>query len=129
MLILSFIQVKYIIGLPVINTPQTNFTVIYGNSITIECMVTAFPKLKHVNWQRSISGILTILNGGAVGTVGISTNNPSLTIEYTHLVDAGIYHCSASNAVGTESSDAMYLTVIGGKITNSLITTGYSSCC
>ncbi|VDI16426.1 Hypothetical predicted protein, partial [Mytilus galloprovincialis] len=101
-------------GLPVINTPQTNFTVIYGSSITMECMVTAFPKLKHVNWQRNVSGILTILNDGAVGTGGISTNNPSLTIKYTNLADVGIYQCSASNAVGTERSDAMYLTVIGG---------------
>lgn len=111
-----------------INTPQTNFTVIYGSSITMECMVTAFPKLKHVNWQRNISGILTILNHGAVDTGGISPNNPSLTLKYTNLADAGIYQCSASNAVGTEISDAMYLTVIGGKVTNKLIMTSYFSC-
>lgn len=122
-MILSIIQVEYIIGLPVINTPQTNFTVIYGNSITMECKVTAFPKLMHVNWQRNISGILTILNDGAVGTGGVSTDNPSLTLKYTSLADLGIYQCSASNAVGTERSDAMYLTVIGGKVKNKLIMT------
>lgn len=71
----------------------------------------------HVNWRRNNSGIVRIINEGAIGTEGISPNSPSLTMEYTTFVDVGVYHCSATNIVGTENSDAIHVAVIGGTIT------------
>lgn len=81
------------------------------------CNVTAFPKLMHVNWRQNNSGILRIINEGAVGTDGISPNNPSLTLKSTSFADTGVYHCSATNMAGTERSVAIHLSVIGGKPT------------
>ncbi|CAG2214960.1 HMCN [Mytilus edulis] len=114
-------------GIPMINTFKTNYTVVYGSSITMVCNVTAFPKLKHVSWQRNNSGILTILNKGAVGTDGITTNNPSLTIESTSFSDVGIYHCFASNIAGTKKSDAIHLSVLGGIPLVNIPLSNYSS--
>lgn len=71
----------------------------------------------HINWQRNSSGNVKIINKGAIGTDGISSNNPSLTVEATSFIDVGVYHCSATNIVGTSSSDAIHLAVVGGKIT------------
>lgn len=112
-----------ILGLPVIQKTYTNYTVVYGSSITMVCNITAFPKLLHVNWQRNNSGVLTIINEGAVGTGGISPNNPSLTIRSSSFADAGVYYCSATNPVGTERSDGMDLSVVGG--TNKKVTTNF----
>lgn len=81
------------------------------------CNVTAFPKLMHVNWRQNNSGIIRMINEGAVGTDGILTNNPSLTLKSTSFADAGVYHCSATNMAGTERSVAIYLSVIGGRNT------------
>ncbi|XP_063411625.1 hemicentin-1-like [Mytilus trossulus] len=101
-------------GLPVKHTPSANYSVVYGDSVTMVCNVTAFPKLEYVNWQGNNNGIYTTLNKGAVGTDGIAIHNPSLTIKSVSFADEGIYHCFASNIAGTERSDAMNLSVNGG---------------
>lgn len=92
----------------------------YGSNVTLNCNVISFPVQTHVYWQRISNGTRANVTSDNSDIVGVKTSNPSLTILKARTTDSGLYACYAMNIVGTGHSDAVNLTVIGGK--NNLIT-------
>lgn len=97
---------------------QINHLVSYGDNFTINCTVDAKPQATQVFWIKSNLKLheLVELNAGLPGTMGITVDEPSLTITYATESDAGLYACFAINEIGKGSSDTAVVTVKGGNI-------------
>ncbi|XP_063406022.1 hemicentin-1-like [Mytilus trossulus] len=102
-------------GLPVVNIPKKRYTIWYGQTVTLTCDITADPSLKFIYWERITNETRTVLNRGSIGIIGITPNNPSLTLKYSTKADTGVYRCFATNDVGTGRSEPLSLQVIGEK--------------
>ena len=110
------IDVILIVGIPTVSILSSTYSVLYGDSITIECSITASPAHNSVTWQKINSGITSTINfGNSAKYSGGSKSTPSLTILNTVTTDSGSYRCSATNIVGTGSSQDTSLTVTGGR--------------
>jgi hypothetical protein len=96
-------------------------SVTVGNSVVINCVVTAEPQETAIVWQKVINGVRTTLSISSNNRYsGGTVNTPSLTIGNVQDSDEGLYICQATNSVGTGSSNQVSLDVIGGKFsTNS----------
>lgn len=107
----------YTVGIPSVSIPQSAYSVNFGDPITIPCNVTAVPIATNISWVKTSSGVSVTLDlaGQPSKYSGATVSNPNLTISSTDLTDEGNYVCSASNIVGTGSSNAAFLDVIGGK--------------
>lgn len=107
----------YTLGMPSVSIPQSTYNVNFGDPITIPCNVTAVPIATNVSWVKTSNGVtVTVdLTSQPSKYSGSTVSNPNLTISSTDLTDEGNYVCSASNIVGTGSSNAAFLDVIGGK--------------
>jgi len=89
-----------------------------GNPVTITCTVSADPGATRIIWQ--------IINPATSQGVNIDTSIakysggtlaiPSLTINPVGESDEGTYQCLAENAIGTTTSNQIYLDTIGGNI-------------
>jgi len=106
----------FIKGLPSIQVPQENYTVNYGESITLECRVVSNPEHTSVNWTKLIDGNNISINfiEGKYG--GSTVDVPSLTINNVEEDDAGSYVCTATNVHGLGVSKQINLVVNGGRI-------------
>ena len=67
-------------GLPSIQVPHENYTVNYGESITVECKVVSNPEHTSINWTKLVNGNYISINflGGKYG--GSIVDMPSLTV-------------------------------------------------
>jgi len=93
--------------------PQENYTVNYGESITLECTVESNPEHTSVRWYKISDGDIIFRGKKYDGsTVAI----PSLTINNVEESDAGSYVCTATNAHGLGESTQINLVVNGGRI-------------
>ncbi|XP_076071918.1 protein sax-3-like isoform X2 [Mytilus galloprovincialis] len=103
-------------GVPVVSIDQINHLVSYGDNFTINCTVDAEPQATQVFWIKSNLKLheLVELNAGLPGTMGMTVDEPSLTITYATESDAGLYACFAINEIGKGRSDTAVVTVKGG---------------
>ena len=92
------------------------YRVMFGDSVTLVCEVTATPKITQVTWQREVKGqMINITTGTNVDKYSGSTvDTPSLTVNPVDLSDEGVYTCGASNMVGTGQRGRTSLNLIGG---------------
>ncbi|XP_052061300.1 hemicentin-1-like isoform X5 [Mytilus californianus] len=92
-----------------------NYSVDFGQQVTLGCTVTANPSHTSVYWTRNKNGITTNINvansGGKYS--GSTVGSPSLTITNSNLDDQASYICNAQNSVGLGSSSTTVLTVSG----------------
>ena len=101
-----------ITGIPVVNIPQSSYTVNVGGTVTLTCTVTANPTHTNVCWQRVVNGVSTTVTIGNRYS-GSTVSTPSLTISNAGQSDSGFYVCYASNSVGTGNSQQTFLDVQG----------------
>ncbi|CAC5393170.1 HMCN [Mytilus coruscus] len=105
-------------NIPTVTIPSPTYSILYGNPITIECQITANPQHTTVTWETVNNGVPSTINiGNSAKYFGGSVNTPSLTISNTVTSDSGIYRCSATNAVGTGTSQETTLSVTGSVLT------------
>ena len=103
-----------IIGPPAITVSRHEYICEAGQSVTLECSVSADPEVNYVIWQTTDSnGSFVALNHDEEKYKGSSVKLPSLTIPKSHLADSGTYRCCATNDVGTCHSLPMSLKVSG----------------
>ncbi|CAG2206440.1 unnamed protein product [Mytilus edulis] len=100
---------------PIVTVDSSNETVEYGSNVTLNCNVISSPTHTEVYWQKSSNGTITSLFDGLPGVLGVTLDNPSLTIEYITREDIGIYTCFAKNSLGIGSSnDTIDIDLIAG---------------
>lgn len=87
----------------------------FGDSITLECDVKAFPSHTKVYWHKTVNEITTVIENGYKGTLGVTLRAPSLTIVFATAAETGRYTCVANNAAGIGKSQSTYLDVLAGK--------------
>ncbi|XP_078326855.1 hemicentin-1-like isoform X32 [Crassostrea virginica] len=112
---------------PSVNIQSTTYSVTYGGTVTLECVVNSSPFQTSVEWQRIANGVSTTIDvtqeprysGGTV-------NSPSLIISGAVSGDAGVYVCSATNDAGKGVSGQTVLTVQGNVPSVSVSQTSYS---
>ncbi|CAC5425483.1 unnamed protein product [Mytilus coruscus] len=123
------IVLEVIGDLPTIEIEQKQYASVYGEDITLNCIVKSDPAVTDVYWERVQNDTSIIINQGSVGVQGITPQNPSLIIISSTKIHIGKYRCFASNAVGTSGSESMSLDVIGGKptvtTTQSIVSTNF----
>lgn len=114
-----WISLLHIVGLPDVTMMSTN-TVLYGNNITLGCIITAIPNITSIKWQRDISGAFVDTITDSVKYLGATLSNHSLTVANVKFTDDGRYKCIGTNFVGT-GSDITTLIVDGGKFLFSML--------
>lgn len=106
----------FLTAVPNVNIPQTSYSVTYGGTVTLVCVVNSNPFQNRVEWQRIANGVSTTLNVTAEPRYsGGSINTPSLTITGAVSGDAGVYVCSATNDAGKGVSGQTVLSVQGSE--------------
>ena len=111
---------------------MSTYTVLYGNDITMGCIITAVPNITSIKWQRDISGAFVDIITDSIKYIGATLSNHSLTVANVNFTDAGRYKCIGINFVGT-GSDITTLIVDGGKFlfsisVNKLLVVEYENC-
>lgn len=94
---------------------SNQYTVLLGNTVTLECTVTANPAHTSVQWTRVLNGQVQNIDLTNSKYSGSSVGTPSLTISGAQNTDEGYYTCTATNIAGTGSSQQTYLDVTGSK--------------
>lgn len=106
-----------ILGAPQVAILSNNYRVEVGNTITIQCVITANPSVTSVQWQRLVNGQTQNVDvAGNARITGGTVTTPSITINNAQFSDEGNYICTATNAVGTGASAQSYLDVFGSKL-------------
>ncbi|XP_071166173.1 basement membrane-specific heparan sulfate proteoglycan core protein-like isoform X2 [Mytilus edulis] len=102
-------------GLLTVTIPQSSYSVLIGQQVTVSCTVIGTPTQTSVFWRKVVNGVQTNvdINGNSRFTGG-TASSPSLTISNTQRSDEGIYVCYATNIVGTSNSQNTFLEVTGG---------------
>lgn len=115
-LIYWIIPISFFKGVPEVYIGSVNYTVRYGQGVTLNCTVVSSPPHTEVFWEkkRQLNNGITIIRQGESGTSGSTNNMPALTINATRTTDPGHYFCAAKNMVGIGLSQETVLNVIGG---------------
>lgn len=93
---------------------SNSYNVVVSGTVTLQCVVNANPIHTVVQWQKIVNGQITNINLGNDNRLSGSTvNSPSLTISQSQFVDEGNYICTATNPVGTGTSQQTFLDVTG----------------
>ncbi|XP_060078232.1 hemicentin-1-like, partial [Ylistrum balloti] len=111
-------------SIPTLTVTQSSYSITTGNSVTLQCSVSANPSITSVYWQRTQNGVTAGITVDGVNFSGATTSNPSLTVITANTGDSGTYRCFAINSVGTGQSSEISLSVTGNL---PVITIGQSS--
>ncbi|XP_052081119.1 low-density lipoprotein receptor-related protein 1-like [Mytilus californianus] len=65
---------------PTVFVEDRNYSIGYGDEITLFCNISSDPPAKNVYWEKVVNGDKHILNNWTVGTQGVSVDTPSLAI-------------------------------------------------
>ena len=77
--------------------------------------MNANPPLTSMEWHITTDTGSVVYQGTTSTTYsGSQTNNPSLTILSPRFTDSGQYICTATNSIGTTSSNPVNVMVYGG---------------
>lgn len=99
---------KFTVGLP--NITISHRTCVSNRSITLIGNVFVYgslPAVKNVFWTKNGQELDTNGSGGRYSEVTV--DNPSLTIFDVNQYDAGSYQLTATNALGSTTSDTVIL--------------------
>ncbi|VDI60366.1 Hypothetical predicted protein [Mytilus galloprovincialis] len=98
---------------PNVQITLSSYEVTFGKSVTLVCLVTSRLPLTNLSWEKDIDGSVSIIDPDNSGNLygGGKVESPSLIILNVTANDTGTYICSASNLVGTRSSDTISLVV------------------
>lgn len=100
---------------------SSRYSTIYGSPVVLNCTVHSILALSVVYWKVFYDhekDIARFIHKGDFLTAGITTDEPSLTLESPMIHDAGEYYCYARNEAGSTLSTAISLKVHGGEIMN-----------
>jgi len=100
---------------PIISISSEQYTVQFGDNVTLLCDMTGVPAVTGVLWLRNDSGHVEIINTSLINYSGASVSKPSLTILMARITDEGWYICTGTNLAGTATSEQMYLNVTASK--------------
>ncbi|CAC5384056.1 HMCN [Mytilus coruscus] len=100
-------------ALPNVRIRNAMYITVYGQLVTLDCLITSDPPATMVYWIKNTNGFNFTLTVGSIGVVGSTAETPSLTIEHPANSDSGVYWCFAINAIGHGSSLSSSLIVIG----------------
>lgn len=103
-------------GVPVVHIDQMSYQILYGHNFTINSTIEAEPTMTDLFWIKSDDQQIIILNAGLPGTLGMTVDEPSLTITYATESDAGLYACYATNRIGKGNSNTVRVTIKGGRL-------------
>lgn len=95
--------------MPVVEVPLTSYTVKHGHDVALLCIVSSKPKHTNVYWIKDSDKGKLVYNHGTTGTIGMTVENPSLSLKPVIITDSGLYTCLASNVIGTGASRAISL--------------------
>lgn len=93
--------------LPQVRIAQSQYSVLYGGSVYMECTVeNAVPPVTAVRWYKgtSVNHFNLSIDVRASKYSGGVLDNPSLNITNVVPSDEGFYSCNATNLVGTASA-------------------------
>jgi hypothetical protein len=104
----------FLAGIPSVAILSNSYNVVVSGTVTLQCVVNANPIHTVVQWQKIVNGQITNINLGNDNRLSGSTvNSPSLTISQSQFADEGNYICTATNPVGTGTSQQTFLDVTG----------------
>ncbi|OWF47233.1 Neural cell adhesion molecule 1 [Mizuhopecten yessoensis] len=112
--------------LPTVIVSQTTYLVVTGQAVTLSCQVSGTPVVTFVAWKRSKNGVISTLTIDGSHYSGGTTGSPSLIISSVDCGDIASYVCTVSNAVGTSTSDTIFLSLTGSIPTVVIGQTKYS---
>ncbi|XP_033751318.1 hemicentin-1-like isoform X3 [Pecten maximus] len=114
-------------NIPVVTIPQNTYNILTGGSVIIECTVSAIPTHTSVTWNRvSSGGVTSVIQIDGVNYSGGTVNSPSLSVNNADNSDTGFYVCTATNSIGTGTSNQAYLSVTGSPPTATVSQTAYT---
>jgi hypothetical protein len=106
----------YFTDLPTATIALSTYSVTVGGFVTLQCTVSGNPSVTTVQWTRVLNGqSQNVVTGGNTRYSGGSVNSPSLGISNVVNSDEGYYRCSATNSIGTGTSQQTFLDVAGSK--------------
>lgn len=91
-------------------------------------MVNSIPPATSIGWIKTQQGVTTTINVSLSKYSGGTISDPSLRIYDADLSDEGSYVCSATNIVGTGTSQEMSLSVVVCKYAVFLLIINRNSC-
>ena len=98
---------KFLSDIPAISVDTTSYCFELGQPVILTCSVTSLPVALTVIWKKN--NVDVTIDGDKYS--GSSEHSPSLKINNATYDDEGTYVCSATNAVGTSTGEA--ITVYG----------------
>ncbi|XP_069133480.1 hemicentin-1-like isoform X12 [Argopecten irradians] len=114
-------------SIPVVTIPQNSYSILTGGSVVIDCTVSSVPAHTSVSWNRvSSSGGISAIQIDGVNYSGGTVNSPSLSVNNADSSDTGFYVCTATNSIGTGTSNQAYLSVTGAPPTATVAQTSYT---
>eukprot|EP00105_Crassostrea_gigas_P045483 XP_019929631.1 PREDICTED: hemicentin-1-like [Crassostrea gigas] len=99
-------------SIPSVQIPSSSYTVAYSSQIRLQCVVNSIPPATSIGWIKTQQGVTTTINVSLSKYSGGTISDPSLRIYDADLSDEGSYVCSATNIVGTGTSQEMSLSVV-----------------
>ena len=105
----------YLSGVLSVQIVQSSYSVLIGQSRTLECLVSGSPGATSVYWEKIVGSSTTTINSNTNTNkyTGSTVSTPSLTILNADQSDEANYVCYAVNAVGTANSQQTFLDVTG----------------
>jgi hypothetical protein len=108
------------LDVPIVTTPTLKYTAFNGDSMTIICEVFGQPEVTNVNWHITTHAG-SIKFSGSWSARYDGSFLPDLRFVGITFQDAGNYTCSATNFVGTTTSQIITVKVNGGKLINTFL--------
>ena len=105
--------VSYLPDAPRLSVNGITVTASIGETIVLSCAVDANPVISDLYWTRANRGVAIDTVKNPQKYSGGSTDSPRLTIFGADSSDTGQYTCVAVNAVGTTTSDVVFVSVTG----------------